>query len=562
MDVALSIVTGLGLRLFLTGINDSLAPVLIGIWEGAFVNQLSNQSSGGSPAVDHYLAYGLRLVVDVLFTGNPRRMVLILLWTTLGMVASEVVTVNLIQGEEKRERRRRHSRSLPSHVRAYEAHINVTPDLQSLPPPQPQIVTNTPPFLTQQINTEQQPEPQIQHVPVSRPPSPPSFFLHDNTEIYTPSPKPVQLQFQPSQSSPLQRPRSGLASFFEESGSPLPKHVLPPTPPESAVPETSAVQDSEPRRLTPIQELSVEDLTNPSGSRSPESSPLVHHIAQPASRYNDQYESSYAPSATTSAIPIPIPRVPALKQTIDDPNDGPVIYALSTPTTAPLPVLISRSNFSTWIDNTSEPDELRTPGQPNWDLAADTDHDELLTPVALRPTELSPLMLDEELISEPEPQPFMIPIPISMLEPTPIPIDEEPPPTSFTDFAILQPPEPSSSLLRSPALLPIPPTKTSRPDPALFSPVSEAESIVSPGLAARLFSRAEALRQQARNEEEVRARLKNEHDQALREQRIKEALFLRGKIEESEERVFKLHRRAERRFIIGSPHNFDPHAVF
>lgn len=553
MDVALSIVTGLGLRLFLTGINDALAPVLIGIWEGAFINQLSNNLSGGSPAVDHYLAYGLRLVVDVLFTGNVRRMVLIFLWTTLGMIASEVATVNLIH-DEKRERRHKHSRSLPSHVRAYETPVIAIPD--TLSQPQPQVVANTPPFLTQQVNTERHLD--SHQFPVSRPPSPPSFFLQDNTEIFSPSPKPVQLQFLPSsQSSPLHRPRSGLASFLEESGSPLPKHVLPPSPPESAVPDASAALESEPRRLTPIQELSVEDLTNPSGSRSPESTPLIYHVAQPTSRYNDQFEPAYAPSSSTAAIPIPNPHASQSRQTSsDDLNDA--NYTPSTPTAAPLPVLLSRAHYPTWVAiTTSEPDELRTPGQPDWGLAADTDHDELQTPIALalHPTELSPLMLDEELGTEPEPQPFMIPIPIPIPEPVPVPIDEEPPPTSFTDFALLQPPVPSSALLAPPAALP--PTTRSHPDPALFSPASEAESIVSTGLADRLFSRAEALRKRARDEEEVRIKLKNEHEKALQEKRIKDALFLRGQIEESEELASKLHRKAERRFIIGTFYNLD-----
>ncbi|KAF9556713.1 hypothetical protein CPC08DRAFT_820334, partial [Agrocybe pediades] len=247
MDTSLSIAAGLGLRLFLASVTGEvghsyqLPTAALGLWEGIVVHQISGRSF--SPHLDHILAYGLRIVVDLLVTKDMRRMAMVVLWTVFGTFISELITPyeSLRAAVEKeirrRERRHRHSRSvpaqpvpviaapLPPRVRAYrqsgpdQGQTSATPYLPPMPPG-----SSTPIFPLDE-----------------RPATPPSFFLQENTPL-SPSPKPVQLQFHPAdESSPRNalpvRPRSALASVLDQSpdsGSPLPVPMHLPTPPESA----------------------------------------------------------------------------------------------------------------------------------------------------------------------------------------------------------------------------------------------------------------------------------------------------------------------------------------
>ncbi|KAF8222945.1 hypothetical protein L208DRAFT_999759, partial [Tricholoma matsutake] len=84
MDVFIAIVAGLAFRLVLNNLHGPIAPLspaLLGLCEGALVHYLPNRTSNSF--LDHYLAYGLRIVVDLFFTENVSRMFLVLLWTAL-----------------------------------------------------------------------------------------------------------------------------------------------------------------------------------------------------------------------------------------------------------------------------------------------------------------------------------------------------------------------------------------------------------------------------------------------------------------------------------------------
>ncbi|KAG6896805.1 hypothetical protein C0992_005955 [Termitomyces sp. T32_za158] len=106
MDTLLSIATGLAVRMFFDSLNSSLGrfgPALVGLWEGVAVHYQCTTNSSSSTSLDQSLAYALRIAVDFYFTLNPLRELITLLFTVLGLVAS----ANL---NPTRSRRRVHHR--------------------------------------------------------------------------------------------------------------------------------------------------------------------------------------------------------------------------------------------------------------------------------------------------------------------------------------------------------------------------------------------------------------------------------------------------------------------
>lgn len=300
MDVILSIVAGLGLRIFLitvTASDASIGALLLGIWEGVTVHQLSVRSR--SPHLDHVLAYVLRLAADLIISKNLPRLFMVLLWTAFGTLISEAFSPHESLGsslrrqrergkerakekQQEKERRHRHSRSSPEVL----------------------TISSTP--LPLRIRTTQQPftpfTPLISSIP---PLTPPSFFLHEASDIDSPSPKPVLIQTPQPLDSPVRdslpaRPRSGLTSILDRS----PDRGLLPTPPESALSAAPSdgpdVQNSSadfhdtaktlsPRRLSPIAELSSLDST-------PET---VNH------ENNTELDPIFSPAEAISFVPPP-----------------------------------------------------------------------------------------------------------------------------------------------------------------------------------------------------------------------------------------------------------------
>ncbi|KAF8160663.1 hypothetical protein B0H34DRAFT_672810 [Crassisporium funariophilum] len=635
MDVALSMLTGLGIRFFLTtatgaGPTGLLSTALVGIWEGVVVHQLSGRSS--SKNIDHFLAYGLRVAVDLLISKNLPRIVLVLLWTALGAVASEAITPHSSlqsarkrERERERERRHRHSRSvsaptlnnstpvLPARIRAYRRPTDTQPQFSSpILPLQPPQLSSTP---------------LISSIP---PGTPPSFFLHENTELYSPSPKPVHIQtlhvVESSTRDALPvRPRSGLASILdrtpESSGSPLPVPMHLPTPPESA---QSAVPSDGPadvnandgypddtkipsfRPLSTIPELSSPEGNTPpettdlhdngpeTRSEAPNSAPLPVPNAgmRPVSsskskgkqRASDAKEldsesffaTPFSP-AMASANPIPVP-VP-FRSRQQEP-----LWDIRTPTRSHLEFDHNHGedgdnehdNHDSPNDNASESDELRTPGareKLNMETDNEYDNDPLLTPVRLRTGgqnqeeredegELSPLGLnmhsglgsdDYLLVSDPEEPITGGPGAIFLYPPDPVEAhgggDEPPMPgsLSLSQNLLLQPPLPSSGpfLLRS---ISPPPETPVPPSPSTVISDTSAVSIFSTLVPSKLYTKADLLRQQARQEEQTRAQLEADRKTAETQGRMAEALLLKVRVRELDDRVYKLHEKAARRY--------------
>ncbi|KAF7338049.1 hypothetical protein MVEN_02029000 [Mycena venus] len=90
MDGVYSIVAGLVLRVVVdaaTFHDVKLSGTLIGLWEGVVLLHYVNKAPASS---DPYLAYGVRLFVDFLVTESIFKTVVVLLWTTMGMVLADV----------------------------------------------------------------------------------------------------------------------------------------------------------------------------------------------------------------------------------------------------------------------------------------------------------------------------------------------------------------------------------------------------------------------------------------------------------------------------------------
>ncbi|KAJ7750306.1 hypothetical protein B0H16DRAFT_1266466, partial [Mycena metata] len=84
MDGVYSIAAGLVLRLVVdaaTFHNIKLSGTLVGLWEGVVLLHYLNKAPGST---DPYLAYGVRLFVDFLVTESLFKLVIVLLWSTMG----------------------------------------------------------------------------------------------------------------------------------------------------------------------------------------------------------------------------------------------------------------------------------------------------------------------------------------------------------------------------------------------------------------------------------------------------------------------------------------------
>ncbi|KAJ7665232.1 hypothetical protein DFH06DRAFT_909558, partial [Mycena polygramma] len=84
MDGVYSIVAGLVLRVVVdaaTFHNVKLSGTLIGLWEGVVLLHYVNKAPSSS---DPYLAYCVRLFVDFLVTESIFKLVIVLLWSTMG----------------------------------------------------------------------------------------------------------------------------------------------------------------------------------------------------------------------------------------------------------------------------------------------------------------------------------------------------------------------------------------------------------------------------------------------------------------------------------------------
>ena len=116
MDNLYAIGVGLILRATIDKItqhNHRVNGSLVGLWEGAVLHHFLAKSPD---SLDPYIAFGFRVFVDLLLTSNLTRLVIVVIWTGMGMLLSDI---GWDVAEDKRFRRlyRRLRRALPSSLR-------------------------------------------------------------------------------------------------------------------------------------------------------------------------------------------------------------------------------------------------------------------------------------------------------------------------------------------------------------------------------------------------------------------------------------------------------------
>ena len=594
MEVVLSIVTGLGLRLFLAsateeGNSNKLITTLLGLWEGVVVHQVSGRSD--SPKFDHILAYGLRLVIDLLVSKDVQKMIMVILCSGLAAAVSESMTPYAILRSEirqarEREKERRHKPPRPELFSVPILSTPLPPRIRAYRPPDAPLVTSTPAPLAQDP---------VSSTPQFEPATPPSFWLQpDISDIYSPEPKPVQVSVvekqdaSPTSSDALPvRPHSGVAAILE-SNSPPPIPVPLPTPPESAlsaVPSDGQLDNGNDTKNDPKSRFGRHLYTIPEISSSEGGSPPADTETQNQGPNSNPVE--FQPlhmSGSTITVPLPVPnadmrRLPRsnLGQWLSSASDADAIFTRpfsptsSPPGPAPLPVPVRiRYSGSSLQEPVSLPpanldedaesivpedegDVLRTPqaskGLP-WNTGPDPDSDPLQTPQQLGQNAedvLSPLTLDVKSGLDSQSEFSRDPTP-TRDEPQSATNEDLVIPGSLSRNTLLHPPlPPSGPLIRRPTP---PPDSPPSPSMSVHSGLSDV-SVLSTRVPTKLYGKGDALRQQAREGEKLRAQMEQERKRAEIEGRPLDALSLKVKVRDLELQAQRLHEKAARRYYAG-----------
>ncbi|KAF8629842.1 hypothetical protein AX15_003208 [Amanita polypyramis BW_CC] len=556
MDILFSIASGLGLRLICGNLPEpvnGLSPVFIGLWEGTLSHLLiSLDPDGAQISTDHFLAYCVRLVVDLVHSQDPLRPVAVALWTGVGIFLCQAINYQSPNEHRKRSRRRKASgtTSLPSHIRVYE------------PPPSQKIE----PSSNQASSRPEMP-------PHERPSTPPSFFLQgEDSEVMNFSPVlDPSLQTDPASIPP--RPPSAIAPLLEAAsdGDPLQVPASLPTPPATSFSADIDKESSDSgRRLSTIVEA-------PSGEETSTFAPVnkgesgrdelgAFRNKAPPVETRDQEQNTIHTPTKADLIPLPVPdpytRQSWRKKTAVSHNSSRI---LATADTAP-PAIVTNVNPVTaklllrpyTSDEEVVSDELQTPLNPVSralleddadNVFSENDNDELQTPSMLRrhlgDGQLSPLSLPVQVRLADE---------TARLTESNTHYIESGDDRDLGQLTILNPPRrvtgqsidaviaASNSVIPRNSLL-----MTS--ESALSSPISEtASSKLSDVDPKELYSRGDEWRKKAWEEERRLSELRTEYRKAVGEKRVKDAFMLKGQITKTIETIQKLHEKAAKRY--------------
>jgi hypothetical protein len=91
MESICAIGCGLGVRFVIGAVSHNdlkVTGTLVGLWEGVVMQHFLRKMPSSA---DPYVAYGVRLFIDFLFTESLARLVLVLVWTGMGVVFADIV---------------------------------------------------------------------------------------------------------------------------------------------------------------------------------------------------------------------------------------------------------------------------------------------------------------------------------------------------------------------------------------------------------------------------------------------------------------------------------------
>ncbi|KAG6850975.1 hypothetical protein H0H93_005844 [Arthromyces matolae] len=380
------------------------------------------------------------------------------------------------------------------------------------------------------------------------PPTPPSTFLQPDSDLsYAYSEDPLKTPTDDNDNS---------STLSRSTALPLP------TPPPTLLSETRPPHFID--RLSTIEEQSSGEEGTKRSYPAAISNPL-----------SGNPNPTYTPSVTTP-LPVPNSTIRYTRQALDAPE--------TPPTEAP-PLQVPNASTRYYMSEDEGGDPLQTPppaGTSRWDLAL-TDDDGLTTPPPRNDRELSPLVLDQNLLpsfgqvtttlegSNPPPPTAVVntvtteattgvesPSVVSprrdpdiILEPTLEPQEPEPERETGPELVSTYPtpvPSPTGERPGHDRDHDEPPSDDKRAEDAEQETETETDtaSMISSHPAAIMYLRAEALRNEARAAETEYIRLK---EQLKRAKGVRDSLFLQQQVQEQEERARKLHIKAAKRFF-------------
>ncbi|KAI0745953.1 hypothetical protein C8Q76DRAFT_705560 [Earliella scabrosa] len=578
MDNILAIGVGLGLRALIdvvTNHNHRVNGSLVGLWEGAVLRHFISKYPS---SLDPYVAYGFRLLADLLWTSSYMRLVIVILWTFMGILLSDV---GLDLAADRRFRRlmravrhtiiypllrqfserRSSSSSEPSRVQFYQipASTSTTSTVRSPGVRSPSIPPLTPTDASGPVRPGAA-TPGIARRPALRVPG---SFSDRYSETDTDAPP---MSREPSITSPHD------GSVTSRSSSSRTPSVT------FSDPLVSQMQPSRREYARPLESGTPIGYTSPPpvilplrSILSPPMVPLSHPVTFPPQRPRTPSELEYV---TIPAIPDNIEQINPMRPVLsdDERSVGSSLRGksdrsgLTTPTSdgdrprvnvfSPEPV---KSGLTTPANRPSTPrndippvtvlDEARTASVVNSDVTP--------IPIPLRlhdrrvdddAEQVKASLLHPELlpdINTPQPSPGLVP-PAQYL---PSPVDEK--------RAIRMPEPQLHSDVGTTRMSASEPPPAYEPTPGEADDDTPAGSVVSnAGDRQRLLQRAESLRSIADQTDKRRTQLRRELEAARRNRDWWGAFRIKHEMARAEKETRELHAKAARRFY--QAHNLRP----
>jgi hypothetical protein len=153
MNSLFAIGLGLGVRVLVYTVgpeNFRLGASIVGLCEGIILYNSRPIASPIDPTLNPYFAYLIRAAIDLLFTRNYSRMIIVFLFTGLGLVGSDFIEAASNEGpppiQKTRASRQKRSRNIPSDYSSplYDPTATRSPSDFSLPPGLPVSSLATP----------------------------------------------------------------------------------------------------------------------------------------------------------------------------------------------------------------------------------------------------------------------------------------------------------------------------------------------------------------------------------------------------------------------------------
>ncbi|KZP16569.1 hypothetical protein FIBSPDRAFT_1047489 [Athelia psychrophila] len=524
MDSLYAIGLGLGLRVIvdiLSQGNLKIGGTVVGLWEGVVLYHFMGKMPRSS---DPYIAYGFRLFVDLVVTESLAKTGIVMLWTGLGVLLSDVGPVAWKDLEMRR---------------TYKRYLVQLPSVPKVGIPSQRVVqfwdSPTPSSAVSEVASEVA-----------------SDFTVDSPTTVLPIP--------PPRSRAVQRP-------ITPPTSPRPPYPLPrttksrPSPPPGALPgiwsETESI-------------ISASGLTSPSASDSGTATPVMTYIPEIADEDN------------TSEIQ----NAAGIVSVLMDADGVTVTADAATNASGELtPTRNSVSGRGSTRDSTFEgtrnstlEDTRNSTLESTRNSTLESTHDSLGFPTthAFEVVEREEAQPDfESLASIPDAEAstvsLLLPIAAPSAESTFSPIPPHPVPAvpifNFTPPVFIEhelPPIPEDE-----ASIPLPPSDgmtfpppsdewdrdrlsvTSFPNRNSFSSEITLPETVLAGTRDSLINHADLLREKAEEEDKIRSHLVNDRKRLEAMGDVKGAFLLRADIEEAEARAKKFHDQAERRYFTG-----------